>query len=74
MDRRIFFKTMFSTSLFAPLLLASKTTTNSLELYCLAEEPQVFLPLLIRELEKNNIAEGSTFGFIGAHPKKDEIP
>ena len=53
MDRRSFFKTLTATvataPMLAPFLLASKRTHSGLEIFVIADDPQSFLPELIKK-------------------------
>lgn len=73
MDRRDFFKTMLATPLFTSLLLASKTTKSDLELYLIAEHPELFISSLLKELRKYTIDYGRNFTFLNSHPKENEL-
>lgn len=73
MDRRNFFKTILATPLLTPLLLASKTTKSDLELFLIADQPQVFISLLMKELEKYTQTYGRNIAFLNVHPQKDDL-
>lgn len=73
MDRRDFFKTILVTPLFTPLLLASKTTKNELELYLIADHPELFISSLLKELEKYTADYGRNFTFLNSHPQEGEV-
>jgi hypothetical protein len=73
MDRRNFFKIMLATPVLTPLLLSSKKTTNELELLLIAEEPQIFLPFLLQEIQNYSLNEGRTFTFLNAHLRKNSL-
>lgn len=68
MDRRDFFKTVMSASLLTPLLLASKETDNELELYLIADNPQDYMSLLLRELNRYRTFPEKTYAFLTPHP------
>lgn len=73
MDRRGFFKTMLVTPLFTPLLLASKTTKSDLELFLIADDPQLFISLLLKELKKHFTAFGRNFTLLNSYPRENEL-
>jgi hypothetical protein len=73
MDRRGFFKTIMTTSLLAPLLLASKKADNELELYLIADNPQDYISILLRELGRHTIFSERTYTFLTSHPHSDEL-
>lgn len=74
MDRRSFFKTFSSTLVTAPLLapfvLASKKTHASRELFVISDEPQRYLPDMIRQAWG---AAGDRFYFLGSHPQAGPV-
>ncbi len=70
MDRRNFFKIMLATPVLTPLLLSSQKTTNDLELLLITEEPQIFLPFLLQEIQSYSSFEGRTFTFLNSHPRE----
>ena len=70
MDRRSFFKTIMSTSMLTPFLLASKSYKNDLELFLIADDPERFLPEILNELEIFHKTEKQTFAFLDFHPQK----
>jgi hypothetical protein len=73
MDRRDFFKIMLTTPVLTPLILSSKKTRNGLELFLISEEPQMFLPLLLQQIQEyspNSPNEGRTFTFLNPHPRE----
>jgi hypothetical protein len=73
MDRRNFFKMMLATPVLAPLFLSLKNTTNDLELLLIAEEPQMFLPLLLEQIQDYSSSAGHTFTFLNPHPKENGL-
>jgi len=73
MERREFFKTVFATSLLAPLLLAAEKDKNDLDLYLIGDEPELFLPRLFDELKKFGICWGENFSFSDSHPREDGL-
>lgn len=73
MDRRIFFKMMLATSIWTPLFLSSKKTTNDLELLLITEEPHTFLPLLLQQIQDYSSNQGRTFTFLNSHPKENGL-
>ena len=73
MDRRDFFKTMLATPLLTPLILSSKKTQHDLELYLIAEKPQLFLSTLLEETQEYSSTEGRKFTFLNFHPGEKSI-
>ncbi len=73
MDRRNFFKIMLATPVMAPLFLSSKKTANDLELLLIAEEPQMFFPLLLQEIQSYSSREDRTFTFLNPHPRENGL-
>jgi len=73
MDRRSFFKTILAAPLLTPLLLASKKNNAECELLLIADEPQLFISLILQEVKKCQAASGKRFAFLNAHPQKQEL-
>ena len=73
MDRRGFFKTILATPLITPLLLASKTKKKELELYLIADHPELFISSLLEELEQYTAGYGRNFTFLNPHPQESEM-
>jgi len=73
MDRRSFFKTIMTTSMLTPFLLASKSHKNDLELFLISDEPQSFLPEIINELEMLRKTGTWTFAFLDTHPQMSSL-
>lgn len=72
MDRRDFFKTIFSAPLLAPILLSSKSSPKD-EIFLIADKPENYLPALLEELEKWGIGfDRSGFSF-SAHPQEKAL-
>ncbi|MFC2167057.1 NusG domain II-containing protein [Acidobacteriota bacterium] len=63
MDRRDFFRSIFLTPLFTPLLLASKKSRSDAELYLISDSPQQCLPPLLQELKTLGLISGNSFSF-----------
>jgi hypothetical protein len=70
MDRRSFFKTIMTSSMLTPFLLASKSHQNDLELFLISEDPERFLPEILNELKFFHKTETQTFSFLDTHPQK----
>lgn len=73
MDRRNFLRTVLATPFLTPLLLASKTTKNDMELYLIGDEPQLFIGNLLEEMQKVCSSSVRSFSFLNAHPKTDGL-
>lgn len=73
MDRRGFFRTILVTPLLTPLLLASKRTKSDLELFLIADDPQLFISLLLEELKKRFTVFGRNFTLLNPHPRENEL-
>jgi hypothetical protein len=73
MDRRDFFKIMLATPVLTPIILSSKKTRNDLELFLISEEPQMFLPLLLQQIQEYSPNEGPTFTFLNPHPRENGL-
>lgn len=73
MNRRNFFKIMLATPVLTPLILSSKKTRNDLELFLISEEPQIFLPLILQQIQEYSPNEGRTFTFLNLHPKENGL-
>jgi len=73
MDRRGFFKTILSAPLFAPLLLSSSSSKGNLQLYIIADSPQLFLPLILQELQNDGLVSGFTFTLLNPHPEEKDL-
>jgi hypothetical protein len=69
MDRRIFFKTFLSTSLLTPLILSSRNTKNSLDLYLITDRPQDYFPLILKESGSLEKISSRFFRFLNPHPQ-----
>lgn len=73
MDRRKFFKTMLAAPLLFPLTMSANKSGSNLELYTIADEPQLFLPTLLDEIQKYSSGERRVFGFLNSHPVETAI-
>lgn len=73
MDRRNFFKIMLATPVLTPLILSSQKSRNDLELLLIAEEPQMFLPQLLQEIQSYSSSEGRAFTFLSPHPRQNGL-
>ncbi|MFQ6070624.1 MAG: NusG domain II-containing protein [Candidatus Aminicenantales bacterium] len=73
MNRRHFFKVAFSTPLLAPFVLASKTTKSDMELFLISDEPQLFIPFLLGEMEKYVFTSGRSMAFHNQIPQAEMI-
>ncbi len=73
MDRRDFFKTMLAAPLLTPLILSSKKSAHDLELYIIAEKPQLFLSTLLEETRGYDPSGGRKFTFLNPPPHKNDI-
>ncbi len=73
MDRRNFFKSIFLTSLFTPLLLASKSSNSDAELYLITDSPQHYLPPLLQELKVLGLVSGNSFSTHNPMPQQEPL-
>lgn len=73
MDRRNFVKVMLATPVVAPLILNFQKTRNDLELFLISEEPQIFLPVLLQQIQGYSPDEGRTFTFSNSHPSEKSL-
>jgi hypothetical protein len=73
MDRRNFFKSIFLTSLFTPLLLASKSSNSDAELYLITDSPQHCLPPLLQELKVLGLVSGNSFSIHNPMPQQEPL-
>ena len=75
MDRRNFFKTILSTSLLTPILLASKKADNTseMEFFVISDNLQDSLPLLLEETTRHRVTPVRTFAFLSSHPQKTAL-
>lgn len=73
MDRRSFFKTIMTTSMLTPFLLASKSHKNELDLFLISDEPQAFLPEILNDLEMLQKTGTRTFAFLDPHPQMSSL-
>ena len=73
MDRRSFFKTIMTTSMLTPFMLASKSHKNNLELFLISDEPQSFLPEILNELEIFRKTVARSFAFLDTHPQLSSL-
>jgi len=64
---------MLVTPVLTPLILSSKKTRNDLELFLISEEPQMFLPLLLQQIQDYSSNEGHTFTFLNPHPMENGL-
>lgn len=69
MDRRDFFKTVLATPLLTPLLLASKKIKSGCDLYLITDDPQLFISLILEELQKHVVKYGDNFTLLNSHPQ-----
>lgn len=63
MDRRLFFQTLLSTPVLAPLLLASQSRDDSGEVYLISDTPHTHLPPLINKLLRFRSGGPHSFSF-----------
>jgi len=73
MDRRNFFKTCIAVPLLTNLALSFETKRGTTDLYLITDNPQQFLPSILRELNAVGLISGSTFTFLNPHPEEKEI-
>ncbi|MGD8534347.1 MAG: NusG domain II-containing protein [Candidatus Aminicenantes bacterium] len=64
---------MLAAPVLTPLFLSSKKTTDDLELLLITEEPQVFLPFLLQQIQDYSSSEGHTFTLLNPHPKESGL-
>ncbi len=73
MHRRDFFKSMFAASFLSPLLLASKTANSNIDLYLIEDDPQLFIPFILEELQKFSVTCDHNFTFLNSHHKEKSL-
>lgn len=73
MERRDFFKAMAMTPFFTPLLLSSKQTADDAEIFMISDDPQLYLPPLLKELRSLGIVDGKTFTICNDHPQSEPL-
>ncbi len=73
MDRRHFIKTIFSTTLFSPLILKAEPRESKAELYLISSRPESYLPTILEEIKKKNIFSSQSLSFPSFHPREKEI-
>jgi hypothetical protein len=72
MDRRDFFKTIFTAPLLAPLLLGSQASAND-ELFLISDSPETHLPSILQELWRQNQSYERSFVVLDRHPQKKAL-
>lgn len=73
MDRRDFFKSIFLTPLFTPLLLASKKSNSDAELYLISDSPNHCLPPLLNELKTLGLISGKSYSLHSPMQQQGEL-
>ncbi len=73
MDRRHFFKTVLTTPLLTPLLLASRTSASDIELFLVGDEPHLFIGQLLEGIQKYQALPETTFAFVNRHPREEAV-
>jgi hypothetical protein len=73
MDRRDFLKVILASSLAAPLLAKVKTPESSTVLYLISDEPQLFLPPIMAELQRKAWIQEGQFVLLNQHPYGEEL-
>jgi hypothetical protein len=68
MDRRHFFQFLLSAPLLTPLLIASHSRKTDREIYLISDTPHTFLPLLLKELLRNQAEIPHSFVFCDPSP------
>ncbi len=72
MDRRDFFKTIFATPLLAPILFSSDRSAKD-ELILIADNPEIYLPVLLKDLGKQNVFFGRKYFLSHPHPREKTL-
>jgi hypothetical protein len=73
MERRDFFKKIILTPLLTPLFLAAKKGKSSCELYLIADNPEKFFPLILKELHDYVASYKRSFAFLNTHPRENVL-
>jgi hypothetical protein len=73
MERRDFFKKVILTPLLTPLFLAAKKSRSGCELYLIADNPELFFPLILEELHNYVANCGHSFAFLNSHPEENDL-
>lgn len=73
MDRRNFLKTVILTPAITSSLLGKEVLDSSKKLYLLTDEPELYLPYLLKKLELNFPGRPPTYSFLGPHPRESKI-
>jgi hypothetical protein len=73
MNRRGFMKSLLTTPLLTPMLLASQQNLNQSELYIISGDPDRFLTSILDELHKITPVNGKSFAFSNRHPQEFEL-
>lgn len=72
MDRRGFFKVMLTVPLFTPLLLTTSNRKGCLDVYMISEEPDLFLPQLLKEFS-GVLNSDQNFALQNSHPRGNNL-
>jgi hypothetical protein len=72
MDRRDFFKTIFATPMFAPLLLGSQSSAKD-SLFLISDNPETFLPAILQHARIRARSFGQSFAVLDGHPRKTAL-
>lgn len=73
MDRRDFFKTALATPVLASLLLTSKKIKSDCDLYLITDDPQLFISLILEEVQKYVVKYGQNFTLLNPHPQGNSL-
>ncbi len=73
MDRRSFFRKILYAPLLAPFILNTSSRQKGFQFYLIADYPQVFLPTLLQELQKNGMIHRHNFTLLNRHPEDKEL-
>jgi hypothetical protein len=73
MERREFFKKAVVTPLLTPLFLAANKRKSDCELHLITDDIQVFLPLILEELDSYVPNNGHSFALLNSHPQGNAL-
>lgn len=73
MDRRDFLKTVLLTPAITSSLLGKESLDLGKKIYLLSDEPEIYLPYLLKKLEFTLAGRPSAYSFLSPHPRENKI-
>lgn len=73
MNRRVFFKTMFTAPLLTPFLSASVSEKKNYELYLISDKPHRYISFILSEMRKIGVKQGRSFSILSSFPHSEDL-